>query len=379
MDLIEKLEMPSSLAASEHNGRSSNYAEKPLLVYWEATLACPLACNHCRAEAMPSPHPLQLDRREAADMLRQVAGFGNPSPHLVITGGDPLQRPDLFELIALARSLDLRVSITPSATIDLDRGTIRQLKGSGIQSMALSLDGSTPQRHDALRGVPGCYEWTVQAARVATQEGIPLQMNTLVAAETLEDLPAIYRVVRSVEVVRWSLFFLIPVGRGRMLREITPHQSEDLMHRLYDLAQEASFVVATTEAPHYRRVALTRMRTEGQAQDHIRRSPVRQGFGIRDGNGVVFISHRGDIFPAGFLPLAAGNVRKDSLPRIYRQSSLFRSLRDPAQFKGKCGRCPFKGICGGSRARAFAHTGDPLESDPLCLYEPERGAAGERS
>lgn len=347
-------------------------AKAPLLVYWEVTQACPLACRHCRAEAMPWRHPLELDHEEGKELLRQIGAFGNPSPHLVITGGDPMSRPDLFELIAYARGRALGVSITPSATQNLDREMVRRLRGSGIQSMALSLDGSTPERHDALRGVSGCYGWTLEAACIAVEEGIPLQINTLVTAETLEDLAAIAQVVQGLGVSRWSLFFLVPVGRGRQLQEITPQQAEEIMHWLYDLSQKVSFAIKTTEAPHYRRVALTRMREGGLSAESIRHSSVYRGFGIRDGSGIVFVSHIGAIYPAGFLPLAAGHIRRDHLVGVYRNSPLFQALRDPSQFKGKCGHCEFKTICGGSRARAYAHTGDPLESDPICSYQPEK-------
>lgn len=204
----------------------------------------------------------------------------------------------------------------------------------------------------------------------AAELGMPLQINTLVAAETANDLPAIYALLTTKQVARWSLFFLISVGRGRVLESLTPTEAERLMVWIYRIAQKAPFAVATTEAPLYRRVALGEMRAAGLSGEQIRQTPIGRGFGIRDGNGIVFVSNTGDICPAGFLPLAAGNVRADHIVQVYRESPLFAALHDPARFGGRCGRCEYRAICGGSRARAFASSGDPLAEDPLCTYQP---------
>jgi len=349
----------------------------PLLVYWEATRACDLACVHCRAEAIPHRHPFELSTQEAQGLLRQITHFGDTQlPHLVITGGDPLQRPDLCELIAYGRELELTISVTPAGTLRLTPELIRHFKEVGVSSLALSLDGSDALKHDAFRGVHGSFQWTLQAAQGTRTEGITLQINTMVTAQTLGDLPYIYDVVKGLGIVRWSLFFLIPMGRGRALEGITPEQSEKLLNWLCDLMEspETPFIVKTTEAHHVRRIAFLRMRSRGTAASEVVRTPVGHGFGVRDGNGVVFVSHIGQVYPSGFLPLAAGNVRRQSLVDIYRYSALFRSLRDVNRLKGKCGRCPFRAICGGSRARAYALTDDPLESDPLCLYQPTQAS-----
>jgi radical SAM protein len=347
-----------------------NFAENPMLVYWEMTQACALACRHCRAEAALLRHPLELDHEESKQLLRQIAAFGNPLPHLILTGGDPLQRRDLFDLVDEANALGLSVSITPAATQALTREVIAQLKAHGIQSLGLSLDGSTPERHEAVRGVRGCFDWTISAARYAAELEMPIQVNTLVSEETADDLPAVYELLNTLKLMRWSLFFLIAVGRGRVLQEVSPERGEELMNWVYDLARGAPFALKTTEAPSYRRIALDRMREEGLAPEQIQRTSVYHGFGIRDGHGIMFVSNTGDIYPAGFLPLTAGNVRGDSVVETYRYSSIFRSLHEPNQFMGKCLRCEYRVICGGSRARAFAYTGNPLESDPFCLYRP---------
>ncbi|MFN8501546.1 TIGR04053 family radical SAM/SPASM domain-containing protein [Kouleothrix sp.] len=347
-----------------------DYASTPLNVYWEMTQSCALACRHCRAEAMLAAHPGQLSTAEGKALLRQVADFGEPRPQVILTGGDPLQRPDLFELIDEAVRLGVSVSITPAATPRLTYHVLEQLRQHGVAGLGLSLDGAAAERHDAIRGIDGCFERTILAARWAAELGIPLQVNTLVAAETAADLPAVFELLKGLRVARWSLFFLISVGRGRVLEALSPEQGEALMRWVYATSRVAPFAVATTEAPSYRRVALELMRAEGLSPAEIKQTPAYRGFGIRDGHGIVFVSHTGDICPAGFLPLAAGNVRHDSLPEMYRSAPLFASLHQPSGFTGKCGSCDHRVICGGSRSRAFAASGDPLAEDPFCPYQP---------
>ncbi len=346
------------------------FAPAPMLIYWEMTRACDLACRHCRAEAIALRHPNELSTAEGRAMLRQALEFGPPLPHLVFTGGDPLKRPDLMDLTAEATTLGFSVSLAPSGTTLLSAEAIRGLAAAGIQSMSLSLDGSTAARHDAFRGVPGCFEMTLAAAHRIREAGIPLQINTLVTAETLADLPNIYTLMRDLSIMRWSLFLLIAVGRGRVLQEITPAESERLFNLLLSLGREAPFAIKTTEAPHYRRVAHRRMRAAGMDDAAIAATPVGRGFGIRDGNGIMFVSHTGDVYPSGFLPVVAGNVRASSVVDLYRGSPVFSRLRDVTQLTGKCGLCSFASICGGSRARAYAWTGDYMASDPLCPYQP---------
>ncbi len=353
-----------------HSHTLRDYAQNPLLVYWEMTQACALACRHCRAEAVPQPHPQQLTYEEGRNLLRQIAAFGDPLPHLILTGGDPLQHPDLFDLIDEADSLAIPVSITPSATKDLTPTVLGKLRKHRIQSLGLSLDGSTPARHEAVRGVKNCFAWTMRAALTAGSIGLPVQINTLVSLETVDDLPSIYELLKHMQVMRWSLFFLIGVGRGKTLGELSSKDGEKIMRWICDMVREAPFAIKTTEAPFYRRIALNRMNEQGMANPEIRRTSVYHGFGIRDGHGIVFVSNRGDIYPSGFLPLSAGNIRRDRLVEVYRDSTIFRALHNPDGFKGKCGRCEYRQICGGSRARAFAHTGDVAESDPFCSYQP---------
>ncbi len=347
-----------------------DYARTPLNVYWETTQACALACRHCRAEAQPEPAPGELTFEEGVAFLRQIVEFGEPLPQLILTGGDPLARKDLFDLIDEARRLGIGVSITPAATPLLTRDVLVRLKEHSVEGLGLSLDGSTAARHDSIRGVDGTFDRTIQAMRWAQELKMPLQVNTLASAETAGDVPAIYKLLKPLGVARWSLFFLISVGRGKVLQPLSPPASEELMGWVYETSRVAPFIVATTEAPSYRRVALERMRAEGMTGDEIKRSGVARGFGIRDGHGIMFVSNTGDICPAGFLPLVAGNVRQDRVVEIYRNAPLFQSLHDYSKFEGRCGFCEYGALCGGSRARAYAATGEPLETDPLCEYQP---------
>ena len=361
--------LPTLFAAQRHR---FVHADAPLLVYWESTQSCALACIHCRAEAVNHRNPFELNTVEARSLLEQIAAFGGRRlPHLVITGGDPLRRPDLFDLIDYGHRLGLSISVTPAGTEELTADVVAQLRGAGVESVALSLDGSTAQRHDAFRGVEGSFRWTLAGARAIAGAGIPLQINTMVTAQTLHDIPQIYETVKLLGITRWALFFLIATGRGEGVADVTPAESERLLVWLGQIARDprTPFVVKTTEAHHYRRIFVQKARRRLNDAE-ILASTAGRGFGIRDGNGIVFVSHAGQVFPSGFLPLSAGNIRRQSLVDIYRDSEIFRSLRDADQLKGKCGLCPFRTLCGGSRARAYAVTGDALESDPLCPYQP---------
>jgi radical SAM protein len=346
------------------------FDQAPRRVYWEVTRACDLACRHCRADAAPEPDPAELTPTEGQRLLERLAGFGPPLPHVVLTGGDPLKRGDLYGLIETARALGFPVAVAPSATPLATAESMRRLKAAGVEAISLSLDGSDALRHDRLRGLPGCFARTVAAARECAATGLPFQINTLVAEETLGDLAAIHRLVSVLGALRWSLFFLVTVGRGAVLRPITPEACERLFHELLELSGRPGPVITTTEAPHFRRVALERAHRAPEGHGPRARRAVGHAPGIRDGNGIMFISHDGEVHPSGFLPVSAGNVRTSDPVALYRDSELFRALRSAERFGGRCGRCEYRETCGGSRARAWAATGDVLGEDPLCLYEP---------
>ncbi|MEU8772756.1 TIGR04053 family radical SAM/SPASM domain-containing protein [Streptomyces sp. NPDC048606] len=364
-------------------------AERPFLVIWEATRACPLACLHCRAEARTARHPEELDGADARRVMDQVAAFGRPGPLFVITGGDPFQRADLTDLVAHGTALGLRVAVSPSGTPTLTRENLAAVRDAGAVAISLSLDGSTAARHDAFRGVPGVWEWTLAGWRAARDLGLKVQINTTIGRDSLEDLADIAALVRREGAMLWSGFLLVPTGRGGALDPLTADEVEDALHFLYDCG--AVMATKTTEGHHFRRVALQRTILDARGErpalgplygrltaraaslglfDGERRAVRRPPLDVSSGRGFVFVSHTGEVHPSGFLPLSAGNVRSRPLTEIYRESPLFTSLRDPSLLRGACGACEFKTVCGGSRSRAYGFTGDPLEADPYCAYRP---------
>jgi radical SAM protein with 4Fe4S-binding SPASM domain len=336
--------------------------EQPLVLIWEVTQACELACKHCRADAQPRRHPDELSTVEGKALLDQAREFGD-GQLVVLSGGDPLAREDLPELIDYGTEQGLRMTLTPSGTNSLTRDRLAELDDAGLRRLALSVDGGDSESHDTFRGESGSFEATMAAAEAARDLDIPLQINTTVCAETVEQLPAIRDLVADLDAVLWSVFFLVPVGRGRVLTPISPERAERVLSWLHEVSEEASFGLKTTEAPHYRRVAI-------QNQDEGA-SGLKRRMGIRAGKGFAFVSQTGEVFPSGFLPKSAGSVREESVVDIYRESELFQQLRDDDALTGKCGACRYRTVCGGSRSRAYATTGDPLAADPLCDYQPD--------
>ena len=366
--------------------RKLDFNEKPYIVIWETTQACDLACVHCRACAQPQRNPFELSTVEAKGLIDQIAEM--KVPVFVLTGGDPLKRPDIHELVRYAHQRDVHTSMTPSATPLLTKEVIVGLKQDGLARLAVSLDGSTPEIHDAFRRVPGSYQWTLDAIRRARELGLPVQINTTITRRNLDDFDSMVRLLETLDIVLWSVFFLVPTGRGQSADLVTADEFEMIFEKLYRTSARVRFDIKTTEAQHYRRFLLQRRadeRRRGVASartsvaaahafpaalggDGIARAPR----GLNDGKGFVFVSHVGEVFPSGFLPLAAGNIRMQRLADLYRASPLFRTLRDTSRLQGKCGMCEFKEICGGSRARAYALTGDLMAEEPCCVYQPGR-------
>ncbi|MFH1263481.1 MAG: TIGR04053 family radical SAM/SPASM domain-containing protein [Pseudomonadota bacterium] len=353
---------------------TTDFTKTPFLVIWETTQACDLTCRHCRASAEPHRHPTELSTDEGKKLLADIHQMG--CRIVVLSGGDPLKRPDLYDLIRHGRSLGLRMATIPAATDLLTRDVLVKLKESGLEQVAFSLDFPTAELHDNFRGTPGAYAKTLQGVEWAHSVKLPSQINTTITALSLPYLETMGELVQKFGIVFWEVFFLIPMGRGKLLEALDAEQCEGAFKLLYDVHKRCSFVLKVTEAPHYRRYVAQREGVTQGLPERLRRSEGPGGTvgyalqAVNSGNGFLFVSFDGNIFPSGFLPSSGGNVRRDSIAEIYRNAPLFLDLRNPSKLKGICGRCEYKAICGGSRSRAFATTGDYLAAEPWCVYQP---------
>lgn len=341
----------------------------PFTIAWEITRACALACVHCRADAQVRRDPRELSTAEGMSLIEQAAAMG--AVVFVVTGGDPLMREDCFALISQARERGMQVGFSPSATGRLTRDAVRRAHDAGTHRLHLSLDGAAAETHDRFRGVRGSFDRTVRAMADAAEVGPPLQVGTTVTRTNVHELEAIARLVERAGAVMWSVFFLVPTGRGQAEDMLDAEGHERVMRWLAELRGAVPFDVRTTAGPQFRRIVAQVARERGgQAVPSSPAAGPRHLMRVNDGDGFCFVSHTGDVCPSGFLALAAGNVREAPLAAIYRDSALFRRLRDRSQLKGKCGHCEFTDVCGGSRARAWALTGDELAEDPTCAYIP---------
>jgi len=356
----------------------------PFVAIWETTRACDLACRHCRAEAESEPLPGELTTAEGRELLEELAGMGTPL--CVLSGGDPAKRKDLCELVSHGAELGMRMATIPAATELLNPDLVYGLRDAGLSQMALSIDGPNQEVHDDFRGVPGSFSKTMKGAALAREAGIPLQINTTFSDHNIQHFDSIGNLVERLEAVFWEVFFLVPTGRGKELGRLPADMFEELFARLEVFSRKVDFIVKITEAPHYRRFLMQQAESRsgshesldpgGLLPSHMRRDFGPGGSvglapkGVNAGRGHLFVSSTGDIFPSGFLPLPCGNFREASVSEVYRTHPVFLELRDTALLKGKCGICEYREICGGSRARAFAVTGDYLAVDPGCAYVP---------
>jgi radical SAM protein len=370
-----------------------NFDETPFLAIWEVTQSCDLACKHCRAAAQPIAHPDELTNAEGKALIDQIAEMHVPI--FVFTGGDPLKRKDVFELIRYAADKGVQVAVTPSATPLLTREAMFQLKEAGLVRLGISLDGSTAEIHDAFRGLPGAWARTIQAIEWAKEAGIPVQVHSTISRHNVHDLDNLCALFEKLAIVMWNVFFLVPVGRGQLGDLLSGEEFENVFGKIYELSHRVNFQIKTTEAMHYRRYLLQHNLEErrmghgsghGSSQAHGAQTNYEAGTPtsdaqtrtvgwatrrVNDGKGFLFVSHVGNVYPSGFLPIHAGNIRETPLQDIYRNAPIFKSLRDTGKLEGKCGACEYKEICGGSRARAYAVTGDPLAQEPCCIYQPK--------
>ena len=384
-------------AAGQEALVAPSFDRAPRLVFWEMTKACPLACVHCRATAQRRPAPGELTTEEGRALIEELAEEPRPRPVLILTGGDCMQRPDLFELTRYAQSLGVPLAISPSVSPSLSPATLSWLYGNGVRVASLSLDGANEVTHEAIRQVPGHFEATIGAIGLLHEQGLQVQINSAVMSANVHELADIAALLVHHGVRTWEVFFVIAVGRGETVSEIEPDQYEDVCHFLVDAAQYG-MTVRTVEAPFFRRVRDWRSKRSDPGLDPAvefglgplyaelrlrlrqllgepRSEVLAPTSGTRDGKGIVFVAHDGQVYPAGFLPLPLGSVREHPVLSIYRESSVLVAIRN-GEFSGRCGRCEYANECGGSRARAYATTGDPLAEDPACSYVPPAATLG---
>jgi radical SAM protein len=354
-----------------------DFNQAPLLVIWEVTRACALACRHCRASALDLRDPNELTLEEGKALLEDIQAMGTPI--VVLTGGDPLQRSDLEDLIRYGKKLGLRMGTIPAGTPRLTRERLESIRESGVDQLAFSIDAPNAADHDAFRQVPGSFDLTLQGAEWASELGIPLQINTVFHRGNQHQITELSELVARLGVVFWEVFFLVPTGRGSELEGCSAEEMETIFAHLYDVSKTAPFVVKVTEAQHYRRYV------QRQAEKKEQAGPLQEMRGthghpgsigrsskvVNAGKGFCFVDHVGDIQPSGFLPEVRGNVRTDSIADVYRKDEFFVDLRDPKKLEGRCATCGYRDTCGGSRSRAFAVTGNPFAEEPFCVLVGE--------
>ena len=373
---LENLAPRAAAERSANNARMvhADFDMAPFTIAWEVTRACAYACVHCRADALHQRDPRELSTDEAKTLIERLASFDN-HPILIFTGGDPMMRPDLFELIKYAAERGLRCSLTPTATALPTKERLEKAREAGILRVALSLDAPRPEIHDEFRQVKGSWQRTMDTLHRAHDAGLSVQVNTTVAKHNVDILHEMVPFIQEVGAVQWSVFFLVPTGRAMAEQMISAEQHEKVFNWLYDLSQKAPFDIKSTAAPMYRRVAIERKRAQNDGRPITFQSAGfqytdglnRPTKGVNDGNGFLFISHIGEIQPSGFLPVTAGMVRENDVVDVYRNSQIFKDLRNPDKYKGVCGTCEYRDVCGGQRGRAYGLTGDYLESDPACV------------
>lgn len=349
-----------------------NGGRPSLVVAWETTKACPLACRHCRATAQHTPHPDELTTEEGIALMRDLAR-GYPGAMLILTGGEPLTRPDVFELARAGTALGLRIALSVDVGRLLTPETCREIRDSGVEAVSFSLHFPDGPRSDAFASTPGFHEGALSGLANLRAAGQHFQLHTTVMRANAPLLPRMHRLVGELGAGAWELFFLVPTGRGKLLadQELPAHEQERVLRWLYRLQRHSPFPVKQICAPHYRRIEAQAARERGESRsERLTTRTSTMSRGCLSGNGFCFVSHTGEVNGCGFLPISVGNVREHSFSELYTNAPLFRAFRDPSTLGGDCGACEFKARCGGCRARAYAATGDPLAAEPDCAYAP---------
>jgi radical SAM protein with 4Fe4S-binding SPASM domain len=346
----------------------------PLVVAWEVTRACPLACKHCRAAAQHNPHPAELTHAEGLALIDDIAA-AYPGAVLILTGGEPLTRPGTLELARAGTTRGLRMALSVDVGGLLTPATCREIVDAGIQAVSFSLHFPDAARSDAFASTPGFHRMALEGLANLRAAGQHIQLHTTVMRANAHLLPHMHRLAGGLGAGAWELFFLVPTGRGSLLagQELPPAEQERVLRRLYRLQRSSPFPVKQICAPHFRRIETQSARERGHRRpERVTTRLTTMSRGCLAGNGFCFVSHVGDVCGCGFLPLSVGNVRDRSFAELYDASPLFRAFRDPRSLGGDCGACEFRAVCGGCRARAYAATGDPLAEEPDCAYEPRR-------
>lgn len=405
---------------------------KPRLVFWEVTKGCNLHCIHCRATATELSSPLDLPTSKAREIIDQIAAYSNPI--LVLSGGEPLYRRDIYDLAKLATERGLRVALATNGTL-VTKDVAEKIVGAGVKRVSISLDGADAQTHDTFRGIPGAFEAAVYGLRNLKQLGMQVQINMTIARHNADQLPAVLELAKTLGADALHTFLLVPVGCGVDIaaeQMVAPEEYERMLHWFYDQSLEGGIELKATCAPHYFRVVRQR-RAEERREAAKQGAPSFAGKGAAPqsvigpvdmampgstgiiinknrelagvptahpplagkgaepqghpgghpdgmnamtkgclaGTGVCFISHEGEVFPCGYLPVIAGDLKQQTFGDIWEKSVTFEQLRDTGNLKGKCGCCEFRNVCMGCRARAFAATGDMMDEEPFCVYQPK--------
>jgi AdoMet-dependent heme synthase len=342
------------------------------LVFWELTKRCNLRCAHCRAEADDSVFSGELDTASIKRVLDDIASFA--SPIMVLTGGEPLYRKDLFDIAGHARDRGLRTALATNGTL-IDDGTAAMIRGAGIARVSISIDGSNASSHDGFRGIPGSFEAALAGARRLREAGVEFQFNTTVTRRNAGEIENIFSLALDTGAKALHIFMLVPVGCGVEIAGsdmISKERYEEVLVWLYRKSRDSGMEIKATCAPHYYRIIRQEAKREGRKISFESDGMAAMTRGCLAGTGVCFISHRGDVQPCGYLPLVAGNVLKESMRNIWEGAELFTSLRDLGSLKGKCGPCEYREFCAGCRARAYYEHGDFLQEEPYCMYVPKR-------
>jgi len=353
---------------SHHHNRKKDYPDIRL-VAWETTKRCNLSCKHCRAIAEDHEYEGELSTEESKKMLDEIASIG--SPIIILTGGEPLLRDDIFELAKYGTDKGLRMVMAPNGTLVTFENAVKMAE-SGIKRISISIDGSNENSHDNFRGMSGAFKSAMQGIENAKKAGIEFQINTTITQDNLEEIPDILNLAIKLGAVAHHIFLLVPTGRGKYIAEktIDAKTYEKTLNWFYDQRDKVPLQLKATCAPHYYRILRQRAKREGKDVNFNTFGLDAVTRGCLGGIGFCFVSHTGQVQPCGFLELDCGNIRDASFVDIWKKAKIFNDLRNYDALKGKCGKCSYNDVCGGCRARAYEATGNYMEEEPFCLYNP---------